>query len=141
MKIYDLTFIRKKTLSSFNIGFFSSYEKAEAAAHQYLTVVCGFCGGDFSYSISEKNLPDSKEGITPECIFIVYGWNDENDGNLKIIESDCFNSESQAREKLTEMKGEHSRTDWCIDRYVIDECDWQEGVIGKICEKILDKQV
>ena len=89
MKIYDLTFIRKTTSSTFNIGFFSSYEKAEAAAQKYMTEVRGFCSGDFLYRISEKNLSDSTGKIMPESISIVYGWNDENDDDPEMIESDC----------------------------------------------------
>lgn len=131
MKIYELTFIRKTTSSTFNIGFFSSYEKAEAAAQKYLTDVRGFCEGDFLYRISEKNLLDSIGEIMPESLFIVYGWNDENDDDPQMIESDCFASENQAQDKLAELKIEYSRTDWCIDRHVIDECDWQEGVTRK----------
>lgn len=128
--IFELTFIRKTTASTFNIGFFSSYEKAEAAAHKYLNEVSGFCEGDFLYHISEKELLDGTGGAMPKCIFIVYGWNDENDDDLRIIESDCFASENEAREKLEKMKGEYNRTNWCIDRYAVDECCWQEGVMG-----------
>lgn len=122
MTLYNLTFTDNELVEQFNIGFFSSREKAEDIARYYLRNVRGFCEYDCGYSITEKNVV----GNGGESVYIVYGWNDyERD----IVESDCFTTEALARRMLAEMKQLHTREEWCVDRYRVDECKWTDGFV------------
>lgn len=124
MTLYNLTFTDKELGEQFNIGFFSTRGRAEEIARYYLRNMRGFCEYDCGYTISEKLVVGS--GL-PDAVYIVYGWNGyEKD----IIESDCFTTEALARRKLAEMKSQqYDREEWCVDRYGIDECKWQDGFV------------
>lgn len=121
--LYNLNMSDNELGERFNIGFFSSREKAEEVARYYLRSVRGFCEYDCSYTITEKNIVGGK------CrgdVYIVYGWNAyEND----IVESDCFTTEPLARRMLAEMQIQHRREEWCVDCFRIDECKWQDGFV------------
>lgn len=107
----------------FNIGFFSSREKAEEVARYYLKNVRGSCEYDCSMSVTEKAVFGSG---SPKEIYIVYGWNGhEND----IVESECFTTEALARRKLAEMKTQYEREEWCVDSFFVDECKWRNGFV------------
>ena len=133
MTVYNLNMIDTECsydnhIESFNIGFFSSRDKAEKTARRYLNEVNGFKDYKVKYQITEKIIIDSSEGIMPSNLFIVYGWN-ENDklDEIDIIESDCYVIEQEAKKKLNELKSSCSRKNWCVDKYTIDECEWKEG--------------
>lgn len=123
MTLYNLTFTDKELGEQFNIGFFSTRGRAEEIARYYLRNIRGFCEYDCGYFITEKTVIG---GGGPGAVYIVYGWNGyEND----IVESDCFTTEALARRQLAEMKSQYDRGEWCVDRYRIDECKWQDGFV------------
>lgn len=123
MTLYNLIFTDNELDERFNIGFFSTSEKAEQTAQYYKRNVRGFCEYDCSYSITEKNVVgNAKSG----SVFIVYGWNEYD---RDVVESDCFATEPLARRSLAEMKSVHIREEWCVDCYYIDECKWTDGFV------------
>ncbi len=123
MNLYNLTLTDNELGEEFNIGYFSTRELAEAVAREYLKNVRGFCEYNSGYSITEKNVVGGK---SPEDVFIVFGWNGyESD----IVESDLYTTEALARCRLTEMKFEHDREEWCVDRFRVDDCKWQDGFV------------
>lgn len=123
MTLYNLVMKDNELGEMFNIGYFSSRERAEAVARDYLRNVRGFCEYDCGYTINEKAVIGS--GVPTE-IFIVQGWNGYEDD---IVESDCYTTEALARRRLAEMKSEYDREEWCVDRDRIDECKWTEGFV------------
>lgn len=123
MKLYNLTMRDNELGEQFNIGFFSSREKAEETARYYLRNIRGFCEYDCGYDIAEKTVTGGK---MLGDIYIVYGWNGYEED---IIESGCFTTEALARRKLAEMKLQYTREEWCVDRYRTDECKWQDGFV------------
>lgn len=115
---------------AFNIGFFSSRDKAENVAKKYLNNVKGFKDHNVTYQITEKLLIGYDDSIMLSEIFIVYGWNENEDfDEINIIESDCYANKQNAEQKLNELKSKYSRKEWCIDKYIIDECNWKEGFV------------
>lgn len=123
MTLYNLTFTDKELGEQFNIGFFSTRERAEAVARDYLRNVRGFCEYACGYAVSEKSVIGSGE---PAEVFVVYGWNSYEED---IVESDCYTTEALARRRLAEMKQQYRREEWCVDRYRVDECKWTEGFV------------
>ena len=123
MTLYNLTLRDNELGEQFNIGFFSSREKAEEIARYYLKNIRGFCEYDCGYDITEKPVIGSGNA---NLVYIIYGWNGhEND----IIESGCFTTEALAGRQLTEMKMQYDREEWCVDCFRTDECKWQDGFI------------
>ena len=122
MTLYNLTMRDNELGERFNIGFFSSREKAEDIARYYLKNIRGFCEYDCGYSVNEKAVIGGNAG----AVYVVYGWNsDEKD----IVESDCFTTEALARRQLAEMKMQYDREEWCVDYFRTDECKWHDGFI------------
>lgn len=112
----------------FNIGFFSERHKAEQIAKKYLTEIKGFKDYDVTYKITEKHLLGCPGNAQSPEIFIIYGWNVNNEfDEVDVIESECFSDINAAKHKLDELKTDYCRKEWCIDEYVIDELNWQEG--------------
>lgn len=123
MTLYDLTIRDNELGEQFNIGFFSTRERAEEIARYYLKNIRGFCEYDCGYSIAEKAVIG---GGNASEVYVVYGWNSyEKD----IVESDCYTTEALARRKLAEMKMQYDREEWCVDRFRTDECKWQDGFV------------
>ena len=123
MTLYNLTFRDNELGEQFNIGFFSTRERAEDIARYYLGNIRGFCEYDCGYSVTEKAVIG---GGNAGAVYVVYGWNgDERD----IVESECFTTEALARRQLAEMKMQYSREEWCVDCFRTDECKWQDGFI------------
>lgn len=123
MTLYNLTFTDNELDERFNIGYFSSSEKAEDIARYYRRNIRGFCEYDCSYSITEKNVVGNAK---TDDIFIVHGWNEYD---RDIVESDCFTTEPLARRMLAEMKTRYDRAEWCVDSYRTDECKWTDGFV------------
>lgn len=123
MILYKLTFRDNELGEGFDIGIFSSREKAEETARYYLRNVRGFCEYDCGYTINEKPVVGSG---SPDSVYMVFGWNGYEDD---IVESDCFTTEALARRKLAEMKAEYNRVEWCVSGYRTDECKWQDGFV------------
>ena len=123
MTLYNLTMCDNELGEQFNIGFFSSREKAEETAQYYLRNIQGFCEYDCGYSVNEKTVIGSGDTA---AIYIVYGW---NGGETEIVESDCFTTEALARRQLAEMKMRYDREEWCVDCFRTDECKWQDGFV------------
>lgn len=61
MTLYNLIFTDDELDERFNIGFFSTREKAEDTARYYLRSVRGFCEYCCSYSITEKNVAGTRK--------------------------------------------------------------------------------
>ena len=123
MTLYNLTIRDNELGEQFNIGFFSTRERAEDIARYYLGNIRGFCEYDCGYSVTEKAVIG---GGSAGAVYVVYGWNSyEKD----IIESDCFTTEALARRQLAEMKMQYDREEWCVDCFRTDECKWQDGFI------------
>ena len=116
-------------VEEFGIGLFSTYEKAEETAKRYLTEVCGFRNDNVTYRITEKSVLGYGDDPVPEA-FMIYGWNENDDlDEIDVIESDCYATIQEAERQLKAMQEGSSRKEWCINRIVIDECDWQEGFV------------
>ena len=110
----------------FNIGFFSSRSIAEKTAAKYQQEVNGFKDYPVTYQIKEKNIISAS--ITQLDVFIIYGWNENDElDEIDVVESDCYSSMEEAETQLHEMKKRFHRKEWCIDKYRIDKCYWQEG--------------
>ena len=52
---------------------------------------------------------------------------------IDVIESNCYVNKNEAEQKFNELKASYYRTEWCIDKYVIDECKWREGFVKMYC--------
>lgn len=132
--VYNLTMIDIESsydnhIEAFNIGFFSGYDKAEKTARRYLAEVEGFKDYNVIYQITEKRIIGRIDNSSKD-IFIVYGWNENDEMDaIDVIESDCYENKNDAEQKLNELKASYSREEWCIDKYMIDECRWQEGFV------------
>ena len=124
----DLELSYDNHIEAFNIGFFSSRNKAEEIAKKYLAEVSGFKDYNVIYQIVEKYVIGSADGLMPSEVFIICGWNENDDlAAIDVIESNCYVIEQKAEQKLNELKSNYCRKEWCIDKYIIDECYWQEG--------------
>ncbi len=133
--VYHLLLIDTETSyehheEAFSIGIFSSRKMAEETAEQYLAEVKGFKEHDTAYRIEERRVTNAADNVLITELFLICGWN-ENDAldETDVIYSDCFMQKSEAEQACGAMKAAHNRTQWCIDRYLIDECDWKEGYI------------
>ncbi|MBD5081215.1 MAG: hypothetical protein HDT44_05560 [Ruminococcaceae bacterium] len=133
--VYNLNMIDKESsyddhVEAFNIGFFSSRDKAEKIAKRYLTEVNGFKDYNVTYQITDKGVIDSTDSLILSDLFVIYGWdkNDELD-EINVIESNCYVLKQEAEQKLNELRSSYLREEWCIDKYIIDECNWQNGFV------------
>ena len=116
-------------IEAFNIGFFSSYEKAEKTARKYLAEVEGFKDYNVTYQITEKSLI-ACTGSLSEDIFIIYGWNENDElDEIDVIESDCYINKNEAEQRLNELKTSYYRKEWCIDKFILNKCNWEEGFV------------
>ena len=116
-------------VEAFNIGFFSSYDKAEKTARRYLTEVEGFKDYNVIYRITEKSLIGCTDSLSTD-IFIICGWNENDElDEIDVLESDCYLDKNEAEQRLNELKASYYRKEWCIDKYILDECKWQEGFV------------
>lgn len=112
----------------FNIGFFSGREAAVETANRYLEKVNGFKDNNISYQIIEKCIIGSTENQDITEVFVIYGWNENNmNDDVDIIESNCYSIKKDAEYELTDLKTKFKRTEWSIDKYIIDECYWKDG--------------
>lgn len=133
--VYNLVMVDTESsynnhLEEFNIGFFSTYEKAEKTARRFLKEVNGFKDHDINYHITEKSVIGSIDNSMMSEVFIIYGWNENDDlDEIDVIESSCYSTLQKAKQHLNVMKEGCSRKEWCISKYSIDECEWQEGYI------------
>ena len=133
--VYNLNMIDKESsyddhVEAFNIGFFSSRDKAEKIAKRYLTEVNGFKDYNVTYQITDKGVIGSTDSLILSDLFVIYGWdkNDELD-EINVIESNCYVLKQEAEQKLNELRSSYLREEWCIDKYIIDECNWQNGFV------------
>lgn len=128
--IEDLELYCENDKERFNIGFFTTYDKAYSVAEKYLTEIEDFNKYPCKYEIIEKIIRDFNKQISCETVYIIYGWNiDKNYNETDVIESDCFITQETAQSELDKMKQKYSRIEWCIDKYKLDECSWTEGFI------------
>lgn len=130
LTITDLELSYNNHCEIFNIGYFTAYEKAFETANRYLKEVEGFNKYPCRYDITEKPISDFYNQMSTDEIFIVCGWNiNDSFEETDIIESDCFILYETALQKLYNMKQKYFRTEWCIDRYKLNECIWVDGFI------------
>ena len=133
--VYNLNMIDAESsydnhIEAFNIGFFSSRDKAEKTARRYLTEVNGFKDYNVTYQIIEKCVIGSTDSIVSSDLFIIYGWNENDElDEIDVIESSCYVIKQEAEQKLNELKSSYCRKEWCIDKYIMDECNWQDGFV------------
>lgn len=119
-----------KHSADFNIGFFSKQLEAIWTAKRYLAEVEGFKDYDVTYKITNKNVIGIDESFELTEIFIVYGWNENDELDaVDIIESNAYATKQAAEKKLNELKASFERKEWCVDRFKIDECRWQDGFV------------
>jgi hypothetical protein len=127
--VYSLTIIDKELsydnhTEAFQIGFFSSYEKAEKIAQKYMGEVPGFKDYNCCYRIALKPVI----GDAKSLVYIIQGWNENDDFDaIDVIESNCFVQKTLAEQEIAQMKTEYQRKEWSIDCWKIDECNWQDG--------------
>ena len=116
-------------IEGFDIGIFSSYDKAEKTARKYLTEVEGFKDYDVSYRIVEKSVIGCSDNL-PAVVFVIGGWNENDEfDEIDVIESDCYVNKSDAEQELKELQAIYCRKEWAIGKKIIDECSWQEGFV------------
>lgn len=133
--VYHLTMIDLEAsygshIEAFNIGVFSSREIAEKTAKRYLNEVRGFKDYNVTHQITEKCVIGSNDASIFSELYIIYGWNENEElDEIDIIESDSYVIKEEAEQKLNELKASCCRENWCIDKYIIDECNWQEGYV------------
>ena len=126
--ITDLNLLYNNYFENFTIGYFTSYEKALETANRYLTEIEGFNKYPCKYDITEKPISDFNCRTSADEIFIVFGWNvNDNLDETDIVESDRFVSYDTALQELNNMKLKYHRNEWCIDKYKLDECEWADG--------------
>lgn len=112
---------------SFCIGFFTERLKAEKTAQQYLKDTAGFKDYDIGFEITEKEVIGAADS---DIIYMVYGWNvNESGDETDITESICFTSRCDAQRAMEDLKKRFRRREWCISRYTLNECLWQEGFV------------
>lgn len=111
----------------FAIGIFSTREKAEETAREYLKHVPGFCEYPCTYRIEEKTIVDAKEAL-PAFVWMCSGWNvNKNHDETDIVESDCYESEKTIQAVFEAMKQEYPRSLYTLDIFEIDRREWKEG--------------
>ncbi len=134
-KIYNLVMIDvecsySEHIEAFNVGFFSDRDQAESTAKKYLRDINGFKDYNVTYQILEKNIMGDNHSDHILEIFIIYGWNEnENMDEIDIIESDCYLNEHDAENWLKKLQLCHVRKEWCIDKYIINECYCKDGFV------------
>ena len=133
LTVYELVMIDKEAscgehADEFNIGFFSDRAVAEKTAERYLSEVKGFKDHPVEYKIAEKRIIGVSDSLMQDDLYIVYGWNENDElDEVDVIESDCFLDIGDAEKQLDLLRAEFDRKEWCIDKYRIDECSWQDG--------------
>ncbi|MBQ9045210.1 MAG: hypothetical protein IJ112_04615 [Oscillospiraceae bacterium] len=129
LTITDLEVSNDTYRESFSIGFFRSRKEAEEVADFYLAHVKGFCDHPCSFEITKRDISGQQVGESGE-VFIVVGWNlNEDLDEVDIVESPCLVSESQASAVLAQMKAQHHRTEWAVQRWTVGRTYWGEGFV------------
>lgn len=114
----------------FNIGMFETEKEAEETARYYLEHIKGFCDFPCTYRIEKKEVFDNFDHIVPDVIWIVQGWNiNENLDEIDIIESPCFLTNERADAELQIMKNQYRRTEWTVSRWEIGKLKWLDGFV------------
>lgn len=125
--IYDTDLSYDNYRESFDIGYFSTYEKAEQTAKQYISTVQGFKDYPCEYEITEKRVV----GDTEKAVFyLIQCWNiNPNGDEVDIAESDCFADREEAEKELEKMRKELQRSEFCITDVTVNQCKWTEGFV------------
>ena len=126
--LFWLTFVRdaSKHREFFDVGLFASREQAEAACYRYSHELPGFTRPEITAMITTVPVLDAD--TIPDCVYRWQGWDlDDGLNECNIITSDCFVDESAAQLSLARAQQLTPRHAWCLNRYVIGQCDWPEG--------------
>ena len=133
-KLYCLTFYAQsgnEYWDSFHIGLFAAREEAESVKEHYRKEIQGFKDYDCKAEITEVPVIGSENmDMEPQRVYRFQGWNVNEDlDEINIWESDCYVSREQAQADYEKAQIKMSREEWTLNRYVIGQCDWQEGFI------------
>lgn len=136
LNLIDIDSSYDNHIEAFNIGFFSDRDKAEKTAKRYMREVNGFKDCNVTYQITEKCVIGAADGSALSDLFIIYGWNENDElDEIDVVESSCYVGKQEAERKLNALRSSCCRKEWSIDKYRIDECNWQEGFVKEDCEK------
>ena len=114
----------------FFIGIFAERQQAEETACYYLANVAGFNEHTCAYRIVPKEIKDNADDSIPLYVWIVQGWNVNDDWDeIDIVESECFLAKEHAEDEMRTMKKTVPRTEWNIDRWTVGQCEWCEGFV------------
>jgi hypothetical protein len=114
----------------FFIGIFAERQQADETAHYYLENVAGFNEYTCTYRIVPKEIKDNADDFIPLYVWIVQGWNVNDDWDeIDIVESECFLTKEHAEDEMQTMKKIVTRTEWNIDRWTVGQCEWIEGFV------------
>jgi hypothetical protein len=133
--VYNLVMVRQENSGGnppeeFNIGFFSSHEKAQDTARRYQTQVKGF--SRCLPCIETKPLIGHLESRALRFVYILYGWNETPEGGEEdMVESDCFAEQPLAEREMEVIQQTLKRDKWCMECYQLDQCHWENGVVGE----------
>lgn len=133
-KLYCLTFYAQsgnEYWESFHIGLFAAREEAESVKEHYRKEIQGFKDYDCKAEITEVPVIGSESiDMEPQQVYRFQGWNVNEDlDEIDIWESDCYVSWEQAQADYEKAQIKMPREEWTLNRYVIGQCDWQEGFI------------
>lgn len=117
----------------FEIGIFLTEQQAQETAQYYLQNIRGFCDFPCTYRIVKKEIADNFNNSIPEAIWIVQGWNiNENFDEIDIVESACFLTKKHAKEELQRMQKRYRRTEWALEKSIIGDLQWRDGFVRMI---------
>lgn len=109
----------------FGIGVFLTEENARHTAERYLREVKGFKDYGCSYEITARQVFGAVTGCV---VWQVEGWNEDSDGEeTDILKSDFFGAEEDSNACCLELQKVHNRSNWVVDKHIIDKCSWEAG--------------
>ena len=128
--VYELTFykIYEEGRDGFEIGFFSSRDKAKEVQEYYATNVLGFkdtLNGEYEI----KEIEIEKTNSTNKYYYIE-AWNeDEFDFDVDMVMSKIYPTEEEAKKDYNQFVALHKRQQCVLTFFEVDHCDWEEGFV------------
>lgn len=134
-RLFSLTFYTQPNgeyRDGFDIGVFRTYEEAKAVEILYRKEVLGF--KDYPCDAEITAVPVIGENVDAvDCVYRYEGWNvNEDFDEIDIIRSHCYTDRAQAETDYAEAQVQFPRSEWSLNRYRIDQRDWQEGFVRDI---------
>lgn len=85
----------------------------------------GFKDYGCSYEITARQVFGAVTGCV---VWQVEGWNEDSDGEeTDILKSDFFGAEEDSNACCLELQKVHNRSNWVVDKHIIDKCSWEAG--------------